>query len=80
MTNISEDRIQRAYSAFNKMIKAFDPPLSETNRSVLLNAIFETQRIERDYYALLAEQHTGLWDHDTAVNIAASIRNPNHVF
>lgn len=34
---------------------------------------------ERERCAYIAETHTGLWDHATAVNIAASIRNPDHV-
>jgi hypothetical protein len=73
-----DDRITRAYQAFDKLIDAFDPPLNHVQRCMLLNALFEMQRIERDHYALLAEQHTGLWDEATALNIAASIRNPNH--
>jgi hypothetical protein len=45
----------------------------------LIKAIADAIRAERERCAYIAEIHTGLWDHATALNIAASIRNPDHV-
>lgn len=45
----------------------------------LVNRIAAAIRSERERCAYVADCHTGLWDHATAVNIAASIRSPDHV-
>ena len=46
----------------------------------LLKWVHETAvAAERERCAYIAEVHTGLWDEATAINIAASIRNPDHV-
>lgn len=51
------------------------PGLAALLANFAMNAIEQ----ERERCAYLAEVHTGLWDHATAINIAASIRNPDHV-
>ncbi len=51
----------------------------EAHTAGLIRAIADALRAERERCAYIAETHTGLWDHATAVNIAASIRNPDHM-
>lgn len=47
--------------------------------ALLANFAIKAIEQERERCAYMAEVHTGLWDHATAINIAASIRNPDHV-
>jgi hypothetical protein len=43
----TEGRIARAYEALEKWEEAFDPPLTNTQRCMVLNTLFELQRIEQ---------------------------------